>query len=121
MNYNIEWLKRGAVKYFVDEVTFNDIFESEQKITGHPSYMELRYVISVYLNAKNIRLSESEQRDVRALRLGGFYSNPRIKYAFVTQDLELKNRLEKSVQDGHTLHATRVFKTFSEAFTWAVT
>ena len=121
MACTIQWRQDGAVKYFTGEVSFEDVIKSEREITGSSTYTALKYVISMYLNTRQFALTDCERQEVRGLRLGGYYSNPRIKYAFVTQDLELKNRLEKSVQDGHTLHATRVFKTFSEAFTWAVT
>jgi hypothetical protein len=62
---------------------------------------------------------ESECADVRALRLGGFYSNPRIKFAFATEDSKLKRAIEKSVIEGYTLHPTKVFPTFYAAMAWA--
>jgi hypothetical protein len=117
--YTIEWRKYGAVKHFSGTVTFDDVIKSERAITGYSKYMELWYVVSDFLNAQHPGLTESEREEVRALRLGGFYSNPRIKFAFVTDDSNVKNAIEKSVSDGLTLHATLVFKTMDDAMAWA--
>jgi hypothetical protein len=81
--------------------------------------MELWYVVSDFLNAHHPGMTESERQDVRALRLGGFYSNPRIKFAFVTDNLSIKNAIEKIVFDGQTLHATHVFRNMDDAMEWA--
>jgi hypothetical protein len=117
--YTIEWRKFGAVKQFTGTVSFDDVMKSEREITGNTKYMELWYVVSDFLNAHHPGMTDSERREVRALRLGGFYSNPRIKFAFVTNDLSVKNAIEKSVFDGETLHATHVFKTMGDAMAWA--
>jgi hypothetical protein len=120
MAYTIDWRKYGVVKTFSGMVSFNDVIQSEREITGHTKYMELWYVISDFLNAQHPGFTESERQDLRALRLGGFYSNPRIKFAYVTDDLEIRNGIEKSVFDGETLHATHVFKTMVDAMDWAM-
>ena len=51
-------------------------------------------------------MNECECADVRALRLGGFYSNPRIKFAFATDDSMLKRAIEMSVIEGYSLVRT---------------
>jgi hypothetical protein len=117
--YTIEWRKYGAVKQFKGMVTFDDVIQSEREITGNSKYMELWYVVSDFLNAQHPGITESECQEVSAMRLGGFYSNPRIKFAFVTDDLNVKKVIEKSVFDRQALHATQVFKTLGDAMAWA--
>jgi hypothetical protein len=99
-------------------VSFEDIINSEREIAGSSIYMTLKYVIVMYINTQHSGLSESELVDIRALRLGGYYSNPRIKYAFVIADTNIKNAIEQSVIDGQTLHATRVYESYENAFAW---
>ena len=120
MAYTIQWRPDGAVKYFSGVVTFDDIITSECAIAGHPSFTSLKYVISVFLNTQHPDLSDAERLEVRAQRAGGFYTNPRIKYAFVTTDERVKDAIESSVIDGQTLHPTRVFKSYEEAVGWVV-
>jgi hypothetical protein len=76
-------------------------------------------VVSDFSGTQHPEMTERESIDVQALRLGGFYSNPRIKFAFVTDDLKVKYAIEKCVCDGQTLHATHVFKTLADAMAWA--
>jgi hypothetical protein len=117
--YTIEWRRYGAIKQFSGTVSFDDVIQSEREISGHSNYMEIWYVVSDFLAIQYPGMTESERIDIRALRLGGFYSNPRIKFAFVTDDLKVKNAIEKSVFEGQTLHATHVFNTMVDAMAWA--
>jgi hypothetical protein len=117
--YTIEWRKFGAVKRFTGTASFDDVMKSEAEISGHRRYTELWYVVCDFLGSQGLDMTESQRQEIRALRLGGFWSNPRIKFAFVTEDLKIKNAIEKSVFDGQTLHATQVFKTIEDAMAWA--
>jgi hypothetical protein len=118
MPYLIEWTHHGAVKHFTGEVSFEDVIASEKAIVGNPNYMSMKYVISMYLLAQRVTMNHTQRRDIRALRLGGFYSNPRIKYAFVTKDPEIKAPIEQSMADGETLHPMRVFEKYEHAVAW---
>ena len=120
MAFSIQWRRDGAVKYFTGTVTFDDVIQSEREVTGNANFTALKYVISMYLNTRPVDLSDSERIEVRALRLGGYYSNPRIKYAFVTDDANVKDAIEKSVIDGQTLHSTRVYETYEDAVAWVI-
>lgn len=120
MAYTIQWKPDGAVKYFTGVVTFDDIIRSEREISGHSCFTTLKYVISIFLNAQHLGLTDSERLEVRALRAGGFYSNPRIKYAFVTTDPNIKVAIEQSVLAGQTLHETKVFASFESAISWVI-
>jgi hypothetical protein len=117
--YSIEWKKDGAVKVFTGTVTFEEVLRSEREISDNSNYMSLWYIVSDYMNAQHPGMTDSECDDVRSLRLGGFYSNPRIKFSFATEDSKVKSAIEKSVIDGYTLHQTKVFQTFEDAMAWA--
>jgi hypothetical protein len=65
-------------------------------------------------------LTDSERQEVRGLRLGGYYTNPRIKYAFVTNDVNVKDAIENSVIDGQTLQPTKVVSTYEDAVAWII-
>jgi hypothetical protein len=99
-------------------VSFKDIISSEREIASSSKYMALKYVIAMYLDIRHKALSEAELFEVRALRLGGYFSNPRIMYAFVIDDAKTKATIEKSVIDGQTLHATKVFHSYEDAVYW---
>jgi hypothetical protein len=115
----MEWRKTGAVKHFTGMVSLEDVMMSDSEISGSERYAELWYVVCDFSGTQGLDMTESQRQEIRALRLGGFWSNPRIKFAFVTEDLKIKNAIEKSVFDGQTLHATQVFKTIEDAMAWA--
>jgi len=48
MPYTIDWKPGGAIKRFSGKVTFHDVLQSEQEISGSPQYTALRYVLSDY-------------------------------------------------------------------------
>jgi hypothetical protein len=116
--YSIHWRSDGAVKYFTGDVSFDDIIKSESEITGSSRYTSLKYVISMFVNTRHLGLTESQRMEIRALRLGGYYSNQRIKYAFVTEDASVTHAIEQSVIDGLTLHETKVFRAYEDAVAW---
>jgi hypothetical protein len=72
----------------------------------------------MFRSARHLELSDLQRIEIRGLRLGGHFSNPRIKYAFVTDDTKVTKTIEQSVIDGHTLHATKVFKDYEDAVAW---
>jgi NitT/TauT family transport system substrate-binding protein len=76
--YTIELRKYSAIKQITGTVSFVDFIMSEREISGHTRYTELWYVVSTFFNAHHPGPTENERQDVRALRLGGFWSNPRI-------------------------------------------
>ena len=118
MPYSIQWRSDGAVKYFTGEVSFSDIFKSEREIISSSKYTALKYVISMLANTRHLGLSDAQRVEIRALRLGGHYSNLRIKYAFVTNDAKVKKAIEQSVIDRQALHATKVFERYEDALAW---
>ena len=106
------------MKYFTGEVSFADIFKSEREINNSSNYTALKYVISMFSNTRHLGLSDAQRVEIRALRLGGHDSNPRIKHVFVTDDAKVTRAIEIGLIDRQALHATKVFKRYEDAVTW---
>ena len=119
MAYKIERNKYGVIKRFSGVVTYDDVLGSEQQVHSDPNFTVMRYVVSDYTEAEYHGLTESQRRDINALRIGGHFSNPRIKYAFVLQSPEIRAQIESAVANGEMLYPTGTFDTMEEASDWA--
>jgi hypothetical protein len=119
MAYRIERKKYGVIKRFSGVVTFEDVLKSEEQVHSDPNFTAMRYVVSDYTQAEYHGLTESQRRDINALRIGGHFSNPRIKYAFVLQNPEVRAQIANAVADGEMLYPTGTFDTMEEASDWA--
>ena len=89
--------------------------ESEQRITSHPDFPHLRYVVSVYPPATQMAATAAERMHLRALRLGGFTTNPHLRFAFATTDPVIRGNVESSVAEGEALHPIKVFDQLDDA------
>jgi hypothetical protein len=118
MPYTIDWKPGGAIKRFSGKVTFHDVLQSEQEISGSPQYTALRYVLSDYTGTDYQGITDSQKVDINALRIGGFMVNPRIKYAFVLQNPAVCTQLKEAVAEAVMLHETRTFDTYAQAAQW---
>lgn len=119
MAYKIERYKHGVVKRFSGVVTFEDVLRSEQLVHEDPDFTVLRYVVSDYTGAEFRGLTESQMRDINALRIGGHFSNPRIKYAFVNLNPEIRSQIAEAVASGDMLHEAETFDSLEQASDWA--
>jgi hypothetical protein len=119
MAYTIERHAYGVVKRFAGVVTYDDVLRSEQQVHADPNFTRLRYVVSDYTGAKFNGLTESQMRDINALRIGGHYSNPRIRYAFVNLKPEMRSQIANAFADGDMIHHAQTFETFEAASGWA--
>jgi hypothetical protein len=119
MAYKIERDRYGVVKRFSGVVTYKDVLRSEQQVHADPDFTRLRYVLSDYTGAEYHGLTESQMLDINALRIGGHYSNPRIKYAFVNLNQKIRSQVANAVANGEMLHQAETFDTFDEASDWA--
>lgn len=119
MSYVLKWEPHGVVKYFTGTVTSRDLMESEQELVNHPRFDRLRYVISVYLTAVEISFSENDREEMIALRVGGFQTNRRVRYAIVAQDERIRQSVLKSIATEETRHKTALFGDLMEAIIWA--
>ncbi len=119
MSYQIRYEPHGAIKYFAGRVSAHDLLQSERDIMGHPRFTEFRYIISVYLSAEATSFTEDDRQELRALRIGSYRTNPRVRYAAVTQDARIRQNIMDSVEAGEVLHATSVFDNYLDAVMWA--
>ena len=119
MAYKIERYKHGMVKRFSGVVTYEDVLRSEQQVHADPDFTVIRFVLSDYTGAQYHGLTDAQKADINALRIGGHFSNPRIKYAFVIQNPEISAQIASAVANGDMLHAAETFDTFEEASDWA--
>jgi hypothetical protein len=119
MAYKIERNKYGVVKRFSGVVTYEDVLRSEQQVHADPDFTVIQYVVSDYTGAEYRGLTESQKTDINALRIGGHYSNPRIKYAFVAPNPVKREQIYSAVANGDMLHQTATFDSFEEASDWA--
>jgi hypothetical protein len=120
MPYIIERYKYGVVKRFSGEVTFQDVLRSEQQVHCDPDFTRMRYVVSDYTEAEYHGLTEEQMLDVNALRIGGHYSNPRLKYAFVNLKPEIRAQIASAVRNGEMLHQAEMFDSLEHASDWAM-
>jgi hypothetical protein len=118
MPYKIEHKRNGLIKHFSGLVTFQDVLKSEHEVAAHPDYSSLRYVISDYIGASYEGITDSQKADINAIRIGGHFSNPNIKYAFVIQNPLIREQLKSAVAEGEMLHATQIFDTYEQAAAW---
>jgi hypothetical protein len=119
MAYKIELNKYGVIKRFSGVVTYEDVLRSEQQVHEDPDFTRMRYVISDYSEAQYSGLTDSQKADINALRIGGHYSNPRIKYAFVIKNPVIREQIGSAVASGEMLHQAQTFDTFEQASDWA--
>ena len=119
MAYKIERNPYGVVKRFSGRVTYEDVLRSEEQVHADPDFTRMRYVISDYTGAEYRGLTESQKADVNALRIGGHFSNPRIKYAFVIQSPDICAQMASAVANGEMLHQTQTFENLEQALDWA--
>ena len=118
MAYKLERKRNGLIKHFSGLVTYQDVLKSEHEVAAHPDYSSLRYVISDYIGATYGGITDSEKADINAIRIGGHYLNPNIKYAFVIQNPSIREQLKNAVAKGEMLHATQIFDTYEQAAAW---
>lgn len=118
MAYKIERHRHGLVKRFSGVVTYEDVLKSEREVSAHPDYTTLRYVISDYIGAVYGGITDDQQTDINALRIGGHLANPRIKYAFVIQNPAVRAQIKDAVAGGLILHTAQIFDTYEQAAQW---
>lgn len=121
MGYQIEWEQGGAIKYFTGTVSGGDLVNSEREVVNHARFDAFRYVISVYLTAVRFTFSDEDREDLLALRLGGYLTNPRIRYAIVAESEHIRNQVMNSIEARLVRHPTALFDNFMDAVAWAHT
>lgn len=118
MSYHIHWEPRGAIKYFTNTVSADDLLKSENEVLKHPDFASLKFVISVYLTALDITFSESDRIALRSIRSDAYQKNPSIKYAIVSEDERIISNIRDLVASGEVQYKTAIFTAYDEALGW---
>jgi len=118
MPYTLRWEPHGVYKEFCGVVTGAELLTSVKEVSNDFRFYDMQYEVSDYLEAERTDFSQESLNEVRAVRIGSFMGNPRIKVAMVTLDPEIQQRMESTIASRLTLHQTRVFSSLDEANVW---
>jgi hypothetical protein len=118
MPYTLRWEPHGVYKEFCGLVTGTELLSSVKEVANDFRFYDIQYEVSDYLQAERTDFSQESLNEVRAVRIGSFMSNPRIKVALVTLDPEIQQRMETTIAARLTLHQTRLFSQLDEANVW---
>ena len=118
MPYSLTWEPDGVYKRFNGVVTGAELLQSVIEVAMDIRFVTAQYEVSDYLDAVSTDFSQDALNEVRAVRIGSFMNNPRIKVAIVTHDTEIQQRIYSTIAARLTLHQTKVFNAISEANTW---
>jgi hypothetical protein len=118
MPYSIIWETHGVYKKFTGRVTGAELVLSVNEVANHIHFPNARYEVSDYLGADATDFSQDALNEVRAVRIGSFSRNPKIRVAIVTLDSEIQQRIFSTIAARLTLHQTRIFSELSDANAW---
>ncbi len=118
MPYSLIWEPGGVYKKFNGVVTGAELLQSVGEVSMDYRFASAQYEVSDYLDAVSTDFSQDALNEVRAVRIGSFMSNPRIKVAIVTHDTEIQQRIYSTIAARLTLHQTKVFNAIADANTW---
>ena len=118
MPYSLIWEPDGVYKKFNGVVTGAELLQSVVEVAMDIRFVTAQYEVSDYLDAVSTDFSQDALNEVRAVRIGSFMNNPRIKVAIVTHDTEIQQRIYSTIAARLTLHQTKVFNAIADANTW---
>ena len=118
MPYTLRWEPHGVYKEFSGVVSGAELLASVKEVANDFRFYDIQYEISDYLQAERTEFSQESLNEVRAVRIGSFMGNPRIKVAMVTLDPEIQQRMETTITARLTLHQTRLFTQLDDANAW---
>jgi hypothetical protein len=118
MPYSLIWEPDGVYKKFSGVVTGAELLQSVEEVALDLRFVRSHYEVSDYLDAVRTDFSQDALNEVRAVRIGSFMNNPRIKVAIVTHDTEIQQRIYSTIAARLTLHQTKVFNAIADANTW---
>jgi hypothetical protein len=120
MPYLLSWEPEGVYKQFSGVVTGAELLQSVEEVASDMRFAHLRYEVSDYLAAEDTQFSEDALNDIRAIRIGSFQTNPRIKVAIVTLNADIQQRMCITIAARLTLHQTQLFSDIATANTWVM-
>ena len=119
MPYLLIWEHDGVYKKFTGVVTGDELLQSVNEVANDMQFGKAHYEVSDYLDAESTEFSQDALNEVRAVRIGSFQRNPRIRVAIVTLDPQIQLRIFSTIATRLTLHQTKVFSAVAEANVWA--
>ena len=118
MPYTLIWEPHGVYKKFTGVVTGAELVRSVNDVAHDMLFRTASYEVSDYLCADSTDFSQDALNEVRAVRIGSFQRNPRIKVAIVTLNSEIQQRIYSTIAARLTLHQTKVFSEIGDANEW---
>ena len=119
MPYLLIWEHDGVYKKFTGVVTGDELLRSVNEVANDMQIGKARYEVSDYLGAESTEFSQDALNEVRAVRIGSFQRNPRIRVAIVTRDPQIQQRIFSTIATRLTLHQTQLFSDVVDANLWA--
>jgi hypothetical protein len=118
MPYSLIWEPHGVYKKFTGLVTSAELVRSVNEVANHINFTDAHYEVSDYLGADATDFSQDALNEVRAVRIGSFSRNPKVRVAIVTLDPGIQQRIFSTIAARLTLHQTRIFPCMAEANAW---
>lgn len=118
MPYSLIWEPFGVYKKFTGVVTGAELVRSVIEVAHDMKFAGMQYEVSDYLGAERTEFSQDALNEVRAVRIGSYSRNPRVRVAIVTLDLEIQQRIFSTIAARLTMHQTRIFDMLSDANAW---
>lgn len=118
MPYSLIWETHGVYKKFTGVVTGAELLQSVNEVANHMEFGKAKYEVSDYLEAESTDFSQDALNEVRAVRIGSFHGNPRLRVAIVTRDPDIQQRMHTTIAARLTLHQTQVFSAVADANEW---
>ncbi len=118
MPYSLQWEPHGVYKKFSGLVTGAELVRSVNEVANHIQFAGARYEISDYLGADATDFSQDALNEVRAVRIGSFSRNPRVRVAIVTLDEGIQQRIYSTIAARLTMHQTKIFSAVADANAW---
>lgn len=118
MPYSLIWEPHGVYKKFAGRVTGTELVRSVNEVAHHIKFADAHYEVSDYLGAEATDFSQDALNEVRAIRIGSFSRNPKVRVAIVTLDEEIQRRIFSTIAARLTLHQTKIFTAVSDANAW---
>jgi hypothetical protein len=63
-------------------------------------------------------ITAEQAEEINALRIGAHHSNPRIKYAFVIQNPEIRAQIKEAISKELMHFETTIFEAYEQAAAW---
>jgi hypothetical protein len=118
MPYSLIWETQGVYKKFTGLVTGAELVRSVNEVAHHIRFADVHYEVSDYLGADTTNFSQDALNEVRAVRMGSFSRNPKVRVAIVTLDSEIQQRIYSTIAARLTLHQTKIFSAVADANAW---